>query len=81
FRNFDFQPGAVVLIRNSEIEKSLDRKSKPRYAGPMIVVRRTLRGSYQLAEMDGTVSRLRYAAFRIIPYHSRTDISIPLHSL
>lgn len=80
-RDFDFQPGALVLVRNTEIEKSLDRKSKPRYTGPMIVVRRTVRGTYQLAEIDGAVSQLRYAAFRVIPYHSRTDISIPLDSL
>ena len=45
----------------------------------MVVIRRTTGGSYILAELDGAVSRLRYAAFRIIAYsaHSPDDVSIP----
>ena len=36
----------------------------------MVVLRRTTGGSYLLAELDGAVSRLRYTAFRLIPYYS-----------
>ena len=57
-RNFDFRPGALVLVRNSSIETDLGRKSKPHYVGPMVVVRRTQNGSYRLAELDGTVLNL-----------------------
>jgi hypothetical protein len=77
-RNFDFKPGALVLIRNSAVEKELDRKAKPRYFGPMVVVARSQRGSYTLAELDGSVSKLRYAAFRIIPYLARNLASLPV---
>ena len=43
----------------------------------MIVVRRTQGGAYILAEMDGAVSRLCYAAFRLLPYlpHTLDNIS------
>src|SRR4051794_16039483 len=70
-RDFDFKPGALVLVRNSAIESNLDRKSKPRFFGPMVVVNRTTRGAYKLAELDRTISNYRYAAFRVVPYYPR----------
>jgi transposase InsO family protein len=79
--DYDFEPGALVLVRNSRIEAELNRKTKPRYLGPMIVLRRTLGGSYLLAELDGSISRLRYAAFRLAPYHPRNNTRIPVTSI
>ena len=35
----------------------------------MVVMRRTYGGSYILAELDGTVSKIWYAAFHLLPYH------------
>jgi len=80
-RNHDFKPGALVLVRNSSTETDLGRKTKPRYYGPMVVIRRTPNGSYRLAELDGAVSKLRYAAFRLVPYHARSRTSIPVTRL
>ena len=80
-QNHDFKPGALVLVRNSSIETDLGRKTKPRYYGPMVVVRRTQNGSYRLTELDGAVSKLRYAAFRLVPYHARSRSSIPVTRL
>ena len=74
-RDHTFMPGALVLIRNPGAE--LD-KTKPRYYGPMVVVRRTRNGAYCLAELDGVVSKLRYAAFQLIPYHARSPSFIPV---
>jgi len=68
-RDFDFAPGSLVLVRNSNL--TMD-KMKPRYLGLMIVLRCTRNGAYRLGELDGTVSRLCYAAFRLIPYHARS---------
>jgi hypothetical protein len=68
-------PGTLVLVRNSSIEKELDCKHKPRWLGPMVVVRRTRGGSYILADEDGAVSATRYATFRVIKYHLRTGLS------
>jgi transposase InsO family protein len=67
----EYQPGDLVLVRNSRVEKELDRKTKPRYIGPFEVIRRTKGGSYVLKELDGTLSRRGIAAFRLLPYHSR----------
>ena len=38
----------------------------------MVVVKKTRNGAYRLAELDGAISRLRFAAFRLIPYHARS---------
>jgi len=79
--NYDFQAGSLVLVRNSRVEKELNRKTKPRYLGPMVVVRRTQGGTYILAEVDGSVSKLRYATFRIVPYLPRSLEKILVASL
>jgi transposase InsO family protein len=68
-------PGTLVLIRNSAIEKELNRKHKARWLGPMVVVRRTRGGSYVCAELSGVVSKLRFAAFRVKPFISRDGLS------
>ena len=68
-------------MRNSRVEKELDRKTKPRYLGPFEVLRRTQGGSYILKEMDGTVSRRGVAAFRLLPYHARKGIPLPINDL
>jgi len=47
----------------------------------MVVLRWTTGGSYLLAELDGAISRLQYAAFRLLPYHSCTRITIPVTDL
>jgi hypothetical protein len=80
-RDYNFGPGTFVLVRNSSVESDLGRKSKPRYIGPMVVLRRSQNGSYRLAELDGTVSNLRFAAFRLVPYHTRSRSSIPVTRL
>ena len=78
--DFDFQPGALVLLRNSRVEDALNRKAKPRYIGPMVIVRKTEGRSYVVAELDGTESQLRVAAFRLIPYFACTKSSVPIIS-
>ena len=74
-RDFRFMKGDLVLVRNNKIDMELDRKTKPRYINPMVVIRQTTGGAYILAEADGTLSKFRYAAKRLIPYNSRSIIS------
>jgi hypothetical protein len=74
--DYDFQPGALVLVLNKKIEAASNAKCRPRYFGPMVVVSRTAGGSYHLAELDGTILRLKFAAFCIIPYHSHSASTI-----
>jgi hypothetical protein len=77
--DFNFKPGSLVLVRNSRVEDALNRKTKPRYLGPMVVVRKTPGTSYVVAELDGAESQLRVAGFRLIPYfpRSRTHTTFP----
>ena len=77
----EHDPGALVLVRNSRTNLELNRKTKPRYLGPYVVIRRTTKGAYVLSELDGTVSKMRYAAFRIVPYLARSHVTVPLRPL
>jgi hypothetical protein len=43
-----------------------------------VVLKKTTGGSFVLAELDGTMSKLRYAAYRVIPYYPRTLSQIPV---
>jgi hypothetical protein len=36
--DYNFKPGDLVLVRNTLVEKSLDRKMEQHYMGPMVVV-------------------------------------------
>ncbi len=71
--DYNFKPGALVLVLNKKIEEGTNRKFRPRYFGPMVVVRRSQGGAYYLAELNGAISRLKFAAFRLIPYYARSS--------
>jgi hypothetical protein len=75
--NFDFKLGDLVLMRNTAIEKALNRKMRARYLGPLIVISRNKGGAYILADLDGSVYDRPIAAFRVIPYFARTTLDIP----
>jgi hypothetical protein len=76
-RDFDFKQGDLVLICNTAIEKALNRKMRPRYLGPMIIVSCNKGGAYIICDLDGTLLHAPIAAFRVIPYFTRQVLIIP----
>jgi hypothetical protein len=77
-KDFNFSPGSLVIVRNTKFDKTLSDKTKPRYFGPMVVIKRTKGGSYVLGELDGALSKLRFAAFRLLPYQPRNLKAVPV---
>src|SRR6266481_6028297 len=80
-QDHNFVKGSLVLVHNSHVEKELNQKTKAHYLGPMVVVHRTTGGAYILAELDGAVSRLHYAAFHIVPYFPHLLDNLPVDSI
>lgn len=73
-KNWNFKRGDLVLMRNTAIESSLNKKMRPRYLGPLVVVTRNRGGAYILAELDGSVYQSTVAAFRVVPFYPRKSI-------
>lgn len=76
-KDYNFKRGNLVLVRNTAIEKSLNRKMRVRYLGPYVVVSRNFGGAYIICELDGAVFHRPVAAFRVIPYYAKESIPLP----
>ena len=74
-KEFNLKLGSLVLVKNSAIELSADRKIKPRYLGPMVIICCLKRGAFILVELDGSVWQNKVVAFRVIPYLAQKEIS------
>ena len=57
-----YKRGDLVLVQNTKIELSHNRKHQPRYISPYEVIRHTQGGNYKLKELDRTVMHYSYAA-------------------
>jgi hypothetical protein len=70
-KDYKFEPGDLVLVRNTAIEDSMNRRNKERWNGPMVVVRKTKGGSYIICEMNGAVLQNKVGKFRTLPFYQR----------
>ena len=74
---YNFKLGNLVLIQNTTIKKALNRKMQVRYLGPCIVISKNSGGAYIIAKLDGAVFDWPVAAFHVIPYFTRSNITLP----
>jgi transposase InsO family protein len=66
-----YQKGELVLVRNTQIEVSHNRKHKVRYLGPFTISSQSDNGYYWLKEMDGALYKHKIAPSRLLPYITR----------
>jgi hypothetical protein len=76
-KDFDFQCGSLVLMHNTQIEKSLNKRMCARYIRPLIVVSHNYGGAHILSELDGTVLHHPIAAFCLLPYFPCKSLPLP----
>ncbi|KXN81620.1 hypothetical protein AN958_04108, partial [Leucoagaricus sp. SymC.cos] len=67
--DYDFGTGELVLVLNKKINPNVKCKYKPQYFGCMVVVKHLQSGAYTLAEVNGTVSCLKFTVSQLIPYY------------
>ncbi len=66
-----YAKGELVLVRNSQIEMSHNRKHKVRYLGPYVVVSQSENGYYWLKELNGALWKHKITPSRLLPYITR----------
>ena len=76
----EYKSGELVLVRNSAIELSHNRKHQPRYLGPYEIHEKASEKSYTLKDLDGTLFRQRIGTFRLLPYISRRHQFMQSHN-
>ncbi|KNZ73226.1 hypothetical protein J132_00618 [Termitomyces sp. J132] len=53
--NYNFQTSDLVLMRNTRIKVTHNKKMKPHYLGPLVVISHNCGGTYILCKLDGSV--------------------------
>ena len=66
--------GNLVLRYNSKLDNTFQKKFQVKWEGPFKVVSCFTNGTYQLANLDGTLHASRVNGLRLKPYHARLMI-------
>ncbi|KNZ78242.1 hypothetical protein J132_01220 [Termitomyces sp. J132] len=64
-------------MRNTKIEVTHNKKMKPHYLGPLVVISRNHGSAYINCELDGSVLHRPIATFCLVPYFTREHITVP----
>ncbi|KNZ78245.1 hypothetical protein J132_01223 [Termitomyces sp. J132] len=75
--DYNFKTGDLILMRNTRIEVTHNKKMKPCYLGPLVVISCNCGGAYIVCELDGSVLHRPVAAFCLVPYFAREHITVP----
>ena len=76
-RDFNFNKGDLVLIQNTAIKKALNKKMRPYYFGPMVIVSHNCSGAYIICNLNGMLAHALIAAFQIVPYFTHEHLDLP----
>ena len=66
----EYKSGELVLVCNTGVELSHNRKHQPRYLGPYEVDQKASEKFYSLKDLDGTPFHHRVGTFCLLPYIS-----------
>ncbi|KNZ71647.1 hypothetical protein J132_07878 [Termitomyces sp. J132] len=76
--DYNFKAGDLILLmRNTRIKVTHNKKMKPHYLGPLVVISRNHGGAYIICELDGSILHRPIAAFCLVPYFAREHIIVP----
>ena len=75
--NFNFNKGDLVLMRNTAIEKALNKKMRPRYFRPIVIVSHNCSSTYIICDLDSTLAHAPIVAFQIVPYFTHEHLDLP----
>ncbi|KNZ71644.1 hypothetical protein J132_07875 [Termitomyces sp. J132] len=75
--DYNFKTGDLILMRNTRIEVMHNKKMKPCYLGPLVVISCNHGGAYIICELDGSVLHCPIATFHLVPYFAREHITVP----
>ena len=67
-------------MRNTHIEVTHNKKMRPQYLEPLVVISCNQGGAYILCELDGSVLHQLVAAFCLVLYLARESIPIPTNT-
>ena len=63
--------GDLVFRYNRKLDKTFQKKFQIKWEGPFKVMESFANGTYQLADLDGTLHASRVNGFRLKKYHAR----------
>ena len=70
-KNKDIKGDDLVLCYNSKLDKTFQKKFQIKWEGPFKVMESFANGTYQLADLDGTLHVSRVNGFRLKQNHAR----------